>query len=317
MPIGNIRPCVAARIILMELENLKGVGPVALERLKDAGVKSIDDLAKASLEDLESAGMSDRKGQKLIDRAKEKGVLIKSATDVAAEIEDREKITTGMPYLDEILDGGWTKEQIIGVAGETGAGKTQVAFYSLVKAAEQTGLPVIYIETEPGRFSPKRLLQFAESKDTLDLIHCLQAHDLEEQKLAYRKAMNHYDEVGLVAVDSFTANFRLSDEFEGRGSFSSRSDVMAQHLTLLREMATSLNAPALLTGQVYGNPTAYGAANNTYGGSLFGHTVNYFLYLSDGQGSLSKGKVMNNPEVKDTEFHINITDTELEGMKDS
>lgn len=301
----------------MELTDLKGVGPVAVERMNEAGVANIDDLAQADPEQLASTGMSESKAEKLIRRAKKQGVVIQTGTQAFEEYENKVRVTTGMGIVDNVLEGGWGRGDIVGISGESGAGKTQLVFHSLVRAAEQTGKPAIYIETERNRFSPKRLRQFSDDESTLELIHKLSAYDLDQQELAYQKVCDHYDEVSLVVVDSFTANFRLSDEFEGRGSLSSRSDHIARHLRGLGQIADTLDAPVLITAQVYGNPSAYGAATATYGGSLFHHTVNFFVHLSNGQGTLSQAAITHHPELPHTEFFINIQDNELVSMKDT
>lgn len=301
----------------MDLSDLTGAGPVAVERMTEAGVTSIDALANANVGDLTPTGMSESKAEKLIKRAKKQGVIIQTGTQAYEEYEQKERITTGMDLVDSILDGGWGRGDIVAVSGESGSGKTQLAFHALVCAAEQTGKPAVYIETERNRFSPKRIRQIATEDDTLDRIHKLSAYDLDQQELAYQKVCDHYDEVSLVVVDSFTANFRLSDEFDGRGSLSARSEAIGRHLRGLGAIADTLDAPVLITAQVYGNPSQYGSATATYGGSLFHHTVNFFFRLRNGQGSLSQAEITHHPEIPNTEFHVTINDDGLEAMKDT
>ena len=92
---------------------------------------------------------------------------------------------------------------------------------------------------------------------------------------------------------------------------------MGIHIEELEKVAEELEAPVLCTAQVYGNPDQYGPSDSTYGGSLFFHSVNYMVKMSDRKGKLSQAEIRNHPEVADTEFHVNITDDDLEGMRDA
>ena len=296
---------------------MKGVGGVTEERLHNAGVTSVDELAQTTVDTLVDEGMSENKAEKIIRRAKQNAVIVQSGSEVVEEYDAKDNITTGMEHLDEILGGGWQQGNVVAISGETGSGKTQIGFKALVSAVEATGRPVVYIETERNRYSPKRLKSLSDNgDDLLDKIYRVKAYDLEQQEMAYGKVREHFDDCALVVVDSFTARFRLSDKFEDRGDLQTRSKIMGRHLEQIEKMASHLEVPVLMTAQVFGNPSAYGSATSTYGGSLFHHTVNYFIKMKDAQGTFSKATIANHPEVGETEFHVNITDSDLEAMED-
>lgn len=62
----------------------------------------------------------------------------------------RERISTGIPGLDDIIDGGYTRHRLMLIEGVPGAGKTTLALQFLVAGASR-GEPVLYItlsETE-------------------------------------------------------------------------------------------------------------------------------------------------------------------------
>lgn len=301
----------------MELNDLRGVGSATEERLNQAGIESVNELAEASLEDFEDTGMSEGKANKLITRAKQNAVIIQSGEDVRKEYEKKDMISTGIDLLDDHLNGGWEESSIIAISGEAGSGKTQIAFKALTAAVEQTGDPVVYIETERNRYSPDRLDSLADEEDSQSQIYRIPAYDLEQQLLSYRKVADSFDNVGLIVVDSFTARFRLNQEFSGRGDLSNRSKEMGTHIQELEKVAEELEAPVLCTAQVYGNPDQYGPSDSTYGGSLFFHSVNFMLKMADRKGKLSQAEIRNHPEVGDTEFYVNITDDDLEGMEDN
>lgn len=299
----------------MELTELNGVGAVTEERLNEAGVTSLDELAEVDPSDLEDAGMSENKANKLIRRANKQTVIVSTGEEVKEELETKDNIPTGMDVLDQYLNGGLREGHIVAAAGGTGTGKTQLAFQSMVTAVEETGKPAVYIETEPGRYSPSRLEQLASDPDTQKAIYRVEAYDLDQQELAYEKIRDMDTEFSLIVVDSFTANFRLSEEFEGRGSLSQRSTEMGRQLNGLRDMARKHDAPTLITAQIYGDPSGYGSPDAIYGGSLFLHSVNYILMMAQDRGSLRKTKIMNHPEVSEEELYVNITDDTLESMK--
>jgi DNA repair protein RAD51/DNA repair protein RadA len=299
----------------MELGDLNGVGAVTEERLDEAGVQSLDDLAEADPSELEDAGMSENKAEKLIRRANKQTVIVSTGADVKEELEQKDNIPTGLEVLDTHLQGGLREGHIVAAAGGTGAGKTQLAFNSMVTAVEETGKPAVYIETEPGRYSPSRLDQLANEPDTQEQIYRVEAYDLDQQELAYEKIRDMDTEFSLIVVDSFTANFRLSEDFEGRGSLSQRSTEMGRQLNGLRDMAQKHDAPTLITAQIYGDPSGYGSPEAIYGGSLFLHSVNYILMMAQDRGSLRKAKIMNHPEVSEEEVYVNITDETLESME--
>lgn len=301
----------------MELGDLKGVGGVTEERLNNVGIQSIDDLVSTTVDTLTDEGMSENKAEKITRRARENAVVIQSGNEVVEEYESKDNIPTGMGYMDDILGGGWKQGNVIAISGETGSGKTQLGFQSMVSAVESTGQPVVYIETERNRYSPKRLASLSEmDSDVLSMIYRVKAYDLEQQEMAYSKVRKHFDDCALVVIDSFTARFRLSDQFSGRDNLPKRSQAMGRHLEKIEKMAAHLSVPVIMTAQIMGNPTPYGSSTSTYGGSLFHHTVNYFIKMKNAQGSFSKATIANHPEIGETEFHINITDSDLEAMDD-
>lgn len=315
--------CTIEGEVDMELSDLKGVGPVAVERLNDAGVDSIDDLAQSDAEHIaDNSGMSESKAEKLVKRAKEEGVIIQTGDDVVDEYESKRHIPTGMDEIDNALDGGWREGDVIAVGGASGSGKTQISFHSAVRAVEETGEPVVYIETEHGRYSPKRLRQFVRTDEGHDpeeiqsKIYRIKAYDLEQQELAYEKVAKELDTASLIIVDSFSANFRGAEEFDDRSGLNDRASVTRNHLAGIRNAAEQLECPALVTAQVYANPSMYSADEAIYGGSVFYHTINFLLYLKDGQGSFTEGTILNHYELPEVEFQINIGEERLEAMKE-
>lgn len=297
-----------------ELGDISGIGSKTKHKLKQAGVESIDDLAQADPEELQDIGMSERRANDFIDKAQQSAVIIQSGEEVVEEYENKKNITTGMDTVDEMLGGGWEEGYVVALPGEAGSGKTQLSFQSMVSAVEQTGDPAVYIETERGRYRTDRINNLASDEETQSKIYRIKAYDLDQQLQAYKKLRNHFDELSLVVVDSFTARFRLSEKFEDRGSLSQRSTEMAKHLTELENMAEELDVPILITAQIYSNPGGYGKSEYIYGGSLFMHTVGYFVHMKPDSGQIVNAQLRNHPGRDDDEVSIRIGDDELEGM---
>lgn len=289
------------------ISDLSGVGPSTTDKIQAAGIQSLSELAQASTDNLVENGLTENKAEDLVERAKQEAVLIQSGADVIEEDKRRNVIPSGMEKFDESVEGGWQEGDIVAIFGSTGSGKTQCGFMSLVSAVEHTGKPAVYIETERNRFDVGRLKSLADNPELVEsLIHRVKAYDLDSQYRAYKAVQQQFDEVSIVVIDSFTARFRLSDQFEDRGSLSERSATMGSHLSAIEKMAEMTKAPVLLTAQVYQSPSQYSSGDIPYGGSLFGHTVSFMIHLSEGQGDLKKMEVINHPALSEQELELKI-----------
>ena len=63
------------------------------------------------------------------------------------------KVGTGIPGLDEIIDGGFSKNNIIALSGSTGSGRTTFATQFLVNGALQYKEPGLYLSFDEPKFS--------------------------------------------------------------------------------------------------------------------------------------------------------------------
>jgi circadian clock protein KaiC len=131
-----------------------------------------------------------------------------------------ERVSTGVPGLDEVLGGGLPVRSITVVSGEPGSGKTILALQMLFHAARQ-GKRTLYFPTlsEPSlklvrhmqgfRFFDPRLLD--ERVRIVDLGSTLRAHD-PQRALATVAERVEESEPDLVVIDSFKALHDLSDQ---------------------------------------------------------------------------------------------------------
>lgn len=302
--------------MVSEISDIKGVGPKTITKLESVGIDSLTQLAQSSVEDVMEAGISDQKAEKMISRAKEANLLVQTATERQQEYDSRETISTGIPELDELIGGGYEEENVINIFGRSGSGKTQLSFQACISAYEETDSPSVYIETERNRFRPNRVRQLADDESVVDNIYVVPAHSLEDQMNAYSKVQEEFPDAGIVVVDSFNSRFRLADEFDGRGSFSQRSELMGKHMSRLEEMATQLSCPVILTSQIYDSPTQYGKSDIPWGGNLFMHLVTYNLRVKPATGDLHSVTVEGHPEFPEESVNLNIGE-KIIGIGDS
>lgn len=299
-----------------DISDLSGVGPATVQKLKSAGAESLGDLAEKEPEELIESGVGEKKARRLITEAKRDAVIIQSGEDVVDEYSSKSRVTTGMGALDEAVGGGWEEGDMVAIYGGSGTGKSQLGYYSLVKAVEATGDAAVLIETERNRFSVDRIKALSDDEDTYKKIHRVKAYDLDTQFNSYGKVAEMFNDISIVVVDSFTSRFRLSDQFEDRGSLSQRSTVMGRHLTELEKMAEEVEAPVLLTAQIYQGPSQYSQKEYAYGGSLFMHTVSYMIRMREGQGEMKEAAILNHPGKPESQLGVQIGEDSLKAYKE-
>lgn len=294
-----------------ELGDIDGLGKRTAAKLREHGIETLEDLAsidpEEAAEDISKVSASRLRGWKA--DAERSAVIIKTGDQVAQEYDELTKVPTGLEKMDEVLGGGWESGFMVALGGETGSGKTQIAFQAMGEAVEEHDKPAIYIETERGRYRGNRVREMFDD-EVQSQVHKISAYDLDQQELAYEKVNQQFgpDDISCVVVDSFTARFRMSDEFTGREDLPNRSSVMARHLSTLDEIAATCDVPVLLTCQISGNPDSYGPKHTIYGGSLMHHMVNFVVFLKSRQGALSELEIRNHPEVENIEFQIQINE---------
>ncbi|KAJ4422862.1 DNA repair protein rhp57 [Gnomoniopsis sp. IMI 355080] len=182
-------------------------------------------------------------------------------------------ISTLDPALDASLSGGVPTGTITEIAGEAGAGKTQLLL-SLLLAVQLppphgTGRRALYISTE-APLSTRRLTQMLthnpilsslpkDQRPMLDNIFSTTTPDLESQEhiLTYQVPVQvERSNIGLIILDSVAANYRA--EFDradgknrGQGSnMGARSAELVRLGMLLRDLALKHNLAVVVSNQV-------------------------------------------------------------------
>lgn len=306
---------------MSELQDIDGIGNSTEEKLNKMGIETVNALANASLDELQENSV--RKAEKILERARKTGVMVESGETVEKQQNAASYVSTGMQEFDAILGGGLQNGYIIGLSGEPKAGKTQTALQLLASAADFTDGHSVYIETEPNRFQVDRVKSLCRKNDSYKQIHRIQAHssdkdvnNLELQRNSYDAVMETFDDVSLVVIDSFIANFRLSGQFEDRSDLPERNTIIADHLEAIQRMSNRLECPVILTLQVMGNPDQFsGSSHDIWGPVLMDHTITHFIHVSHAKGDLREAEVKGHPGLPEKSVTMKMPeDAPIESM---
>lgn len=303
------------------LEELPGVGPATLEKLKEAGYDDLLSIAVASPGDLaESVDIGVTSAQKIIVAARKAADVGGFETgDVLLERrQNLSKIQTCSKALDDLLGGGCETQAITEAFGEFGSGKTQLAHQLAVNVTlpkDQGGLDgdALFIDTE-NTFRPERIVQMAEHKDldpkdVLKRIRVARAFNSHHQMLLAEKAFELAKEhpIRLLIVDSLTAHFRA--EFVGRGTLANRQQKLNTHMHTLLKFADQANAVIYVTNQVQSKPdTFFGDPTRPVGGHIVGHMATYRLYLRKSKVPKRIARLIDSPNLPEGEAVFSVTE---------
>jgi DNA repair protein RadA len=303
------------------LEELPGVGPATLEKLKEAGYDDLLSIAVASPGDLaESVDIGVTSAQKIIVAARKAADVGGFETgDVLLERrQNLSKILSGSKALDDLLGGGCESQAITEAFGEFGSGKTQLAHQlavnvTLPKAEGGLDGDALFIDTE-NTFRPERIMQMAEHKGldgkaVLKRIRVARAFNSHHQMLLAEKAFELAKEhpIRLLIVDSLTAHFRA--EFVGRGTLANRQQKLNTHMHTLLKFADQANAVIYVTNQVQSKPdTFFGDPTRPVGGHIVGHMATYRLYLRKSKVPKRIARLIDSPNLPEGEAVFSVTE---------
>ncbi|KAK2850725.1 hypothetical protein FQN49_005380 [Arthroderma sp. PD_2] len=196
------------------------------------------------------------------------GTLTEDKTPGALHPPSLGRISTLDPILDAALGGGISTGYVTEVTGESGSGKTQFLLHLLLSAQLPAphGLSknALYISTE-SELATNRLSQLLNEHATLqalppdtprpslDNIHSVTTVDLETQEhitnYQIPVAISRYN-VGLVVIDSITANYRAESCTESVSGLLERSWQLKKLGHLLRTLAVTHNIAIVVANQI-------------------------------------------------------------------
>ena len=304
---------------IRELEDLPGIGETSAEKLRAAGIDTLEKVAVASPHNLsELSGISVEAAKKAVQAAQESTTI--NYETGAAIFEKRKgigKITTGSKDLDELIGGGVETNAITETYGKFSSGKSQLAFQLAVnvqKPKKDGGLEggVLFVDTE-GTFRPERIAELAKAAEmdqnkVLENIIVVRAISTEQQILTIERADKLIQEknIKLVIVDSMTSLFRA--EFVGRGALSERQQKLNSHVHRLQTLADKHELAVFITNQVMDNPgIMFGDPTTPIGGNVLAHAATTRLYIRKSKEEKRIVRLVDSPSMPDGECIIKVT----------
>ncbi len=310
--------------LTIEIEDLPGVGPATVNRLREAGHETIESIAVATVKELAAAAsIGETTAEKIIEAARGKlQVGFKSGTQMLEERRNIGRITTGCINLDNLLEGGIETKSICEFFGEYRTGKTQLAHQLCVTVSsppEEGGLggTACYIDTE-GTFRPERIIHISErfgvdAKVVLDNMSVARAYNSDHQMLLAEQAekLVKDNNMKLVIVDSLTSHFRA--EYVGRGTLSERQQKLNKHIHQLLALAEIHNVALVVTNQVMSRPDIlFGDPLAPIGGHIVGHAATTRIYLRKSKGDRRIARIVDSPLLAEGEAVFAIRQTGIE-----
>ncbi len=302
-----------------ELEDLPGIGETTAEKLRAAGIDTIDKMATLAPHELsETYGLGLETAKKAVQAAKEATTI--NYTTGGAILERRQglgKISTSSKELNELLGGGVETEAITESYGRFASGKTQLGFQITVNTMlprDKGGLEgnVLFVDTE-GTFRPERIETIAaaaglDPKEALDRIIVVRATTTDQQILTIDRADKLIQEknIKLIVVDSLMALFR--SEFIGRGALGERQQKLNQHIHKLQTLADKFYLAVYITNQVMDNPgILFGDPTTPVGGNVLAHAATTRLYMKKSKEEKRIVRLVDSPAMPEGEAVIKIT----------
>jgi len=309
----------------IRLEDIPGVGPKTAEKLREVGFTDPMTIAVISPSELAAiAEIGEAQAAKIIAAVREiLDIGLVTADKILERKQKALRITTGSKSLDNLLGGGVETQAITETYGAFGSGKTQLAHQLSVNVQlppEKGGLgkTAVYIDCE-GTFSPNRIVSMAKAKGldpqtALKNIFVARAFNAEHQMFIVEKLREQIEEknIGLIVIDSITSHFRA--EYVGRGELAERQQKLNKHLHTLQRLADAFNLAVYITNQVMADPSViFGDPTRPVGGHVLGHFSTYRIYLKRSKENIRIARLIDAPNLPESEVAFKITE---EGIKD-
>jgi DNA repair protein RadA len=273
-----------------------GVPEKVASALKDAGYYSVDSLAGESpyvifekLSDLPN--MTLKKAEELVRLARRHiKVRIMTLEEVEAEEAAKRRVSCGSREVDGIIGGGIATDELTGVSGPYGVGKTSLVMTAALNALQLGGSAWI-IDTE-GAASVKRVVEMAQANG-------MSPEEVKKRVFIFRSTSTAYliaaleeaypfiakNNVKFIGVDTLVNPFRA--EYPLREHLPVRQAKLNRCLRRLLDYAQTFHLAVVVTNQVHASPVAVSPyetrpeiINPPTGGHVFLYAVNNHIYLS-------------------------------------
>ncbi len=309
------------------LEEIPGIGPATINKLKEIGFKTVESLSTATIAELVSAGIGEAVAEKVIESARRARAITFVRGDELVELRKNiRKLTSGCSSLDTLLGGGIETQSLTEFYGEFGSGKSQLCHQLCVTVQlgeAQGGLngSVLYIDTE-ATFRPERVQQIAprfgiNPKDVLKGIVYAEAYTSNHQTVLLDNAdeVIKENDIKLIIIDSVMSHFR--SEYIGREMLANRQQQLNKHLHKLMRLSRAFNTAAVITNQVMASPDAFfSKAVSPVGGHILGHMSHNRIFLRKGRNNMRIARLTASPSLPEGEVPMRITERGIESDED-
>jgi DNA repair protein RadA len=292
-----------------DVKELEGVGKETAAKLNSIGIYTVRDLAFATKTELKEAGIGEDTAARLIRQAlRECGMLdVIPADTLAASQVTEQKLSTLVPSIDELFDGGLSVGNMYELIGEYGTGKTQLCFQLSIAATlekERGGLDgsVLFMDTE-GTFKVKRIEEMAKHRnlnptDVLQKIYFARIYTPDHLELLLRTKVPELikeKNVKLIVIDSLIKLYRSN--MPGRENLAERQQRLNIVLSRLNTFAERFKLVVVYTNQIVANPVAFTTEPmRPAGGNIVAHAAQYRVELSK-KGKVRMMRVIDSPDI--------------------
>jgi len=309
---------------IKEIGDLPGVGPTTSQKLIDAGFDNLMSIAVSTPKEIvDVSGLTEVMARKIIKASRDNlNMGFISGNEVKIKRSNQNLISFGSKNIDGMMGGGLHPGAITEFYGSYGSGKTQLGHLLSVMVQKQyPEAIVIYIDSE-NTFRNERIEHFAkglklDGEKVLENIRVAKAFNTDHQMLLVDKVEELIKQglkVKLIVVDSLTAHFRA--EYTGRGTLADRQQKLNKHMHKLSKLADMYDLAVYVTNQVMAKPDAFfGDPNAPIGGNIVGHNSTYRVYIRHGKKGCRVAKLVDSPELPDSECAFFIKEEGLEDVE--
>jgi len=280
----------------LNIDQLEGVGPVTVKKLKEFGVTSLIDICVRGAKEIsEITGTAKSKADSWVFKSQkilEDNKIIRKTDMTTLELLEYQRNIDTLPVkckaVDELMGGGVKPECTYEVYGEFGSGKTQFCLALAVEAISQEK-NVVWVDCED-TFRPRRVIEILREREYAK-------DDKEAEKylnrIKYYFTPNTEQLMGtinalsdviteykprVVIIDGSIGQYR--EEYLGRGTLAARQNQIARLMTHLKNISFYFRCSVVYTNQVLSDPSImFGDPTKPIGGNVVGHAATYRIYF--------------------------------------
>lgn len=227
---------------------------------------------------------------------------------ITEEKKTMEIIPTGLHYLDDILEGGFIKKELVGLGGKTGGGKSLMAgtiFYNIVREGNSSAYFSLEISNQT--VAARMLGAKADISSTRLMIHELRKEEQEQKDKAfaeiatYDKLMHFYDDMYYLEdivkeIEENDFDFLVIDFIQNvmtRKPFRDEKDKLGFIALTLQKLAKKKNCVIMVVSQLSNEQARNRKTSDVVeykGSGAIGHAVDLGFFIESGragEGSLS------------------------------